>query len=410
MGELRVQYLLVGGGVAADAAARAIRSADADGSVLLVGREINRPYDRRAVNKAYLRREVSRGDVTIEPLGWYADRRIELRTGRRATAIEVGRRRVTFDSGETVGYEKLLLATGAAAAPLAVPGGGLPGCYPLWTLEDADRLRRAVEVARGEAGSRRPARVVVAGGGPNAGETAASLAATGVAVDWVAGRRGPMGAVAGEAIQSLIVRRAEAAGVAVHVGRVVQVEGDGRAQRAVVAPAMGDERTLPCDLLTYAVGMVVPRDLLRGTAIAAETAVLCDATGRTSVPGVFAAGDGSAWLDRRFGRHRVVSHWDHAEATGRVAGVTMAGGEAALPPDGGYRVELPGLSLHAWGDGRRVVRRVVRGEGGNLVELGAEADGRVSHVLAAGDAADRAGLGRLVDERTDVDEVALELT
>ena len=403
MAELRVEYLLVGGGVAADAAARAIRDRDPSGAVLLVGREVNRPYDRRAVNKAYLRREVTRGDVTIEPLGWYAERGIELRTGRRATAVEVGRRRVTFDSGETVGYGKLLLATGGAAAPLAVPGGGLPGCYPIWTLEDADRLRRAVEVARAEAGTRRRARVVVVGGGPNAGEAAASLASTGVAVDWVAGRRGPMGAVAGEAAQALVRRRAESAGVTVRAGRVVEVGGDGRAQRVVVAPPMGDEVTLPCDLVTYAVGMVVPRDVLRGTPIAAETAVLCDAAGHTSVPGVFAAGDGSAWLDRRFGRHRIVSHWSHAEATGRVAGVTMAGGEATLPAEAGCRVELPGLVVRAWGDGRRVVRRVVRGEGDGLVEFGAEADGRVAHVLAAGASADDDGWGRLVDGRVDVE-------
>ena len=398
MSEKRTKYLLLGGGVAAAEAAAAIRGVDPAGAILLVGREVNRPYDRRAVNKAYLRRDAGRTDLALNPVGWYTERNVELHTNQRATGLEVGRRRVTFDSGESVGYEQLLIATGAAPATLEIPGGELPAVYPLWSLEHADAIQRAAEAARPFTSGRRPVRACVLGGGPNGSEAAATLASTGLEVDWVAGHRGPLGPIAGEAAQRWLKRLFSENGVTLHEGRAAAIEGDGRAQRVVTSAG----ETVPCDLVVYCVGLKVNRALLRGSPVAAETAILADVQGQTNVPGVYAAGDVAAWFDPRFGKHRPVSHWGHAAESGLIAGKNMAGAWAAWAGDDGHSVELFGRTVWAWGDARRIDRRLTRGGGESVAEIGVEADGRVAFALAVGRESDNAALRALVDTRASI--------
>ena len=398
MSETRAKYLILGGGAAGAAAAAAIREVDPSGSLLLIGREVNRPYDRRAVNGRYLRHEATRAELTLHPVGWYAGHAIELRTGRRATGLEVGRHRVVLDSGETLGYERLLIATGATAAKLEIPGGELPAVFPLWTLEHADEINRAAEAARPFTSGRRPVRVAVVGGGPNGAEAASSLAAMGLAVGWVAGHRGPLGPFAGEAAQRWLKRLTAEKDVALHAGRAAAVEGDGRAQRVVTTAG----ETLACDLVIYAVGMKPNRALLRGTPVAAETAILAGVQGLTNVADVYAAGDVAAWLDPRFGKHRLVSHWGHAAESGLIAGKNMAGAWAAWAGDDGFTVALFGRTVHCWGEPRRIDRRIVRGGGEQFAEIGIEADGRVTFVLAVGREAENESLRALVDRRVQV--------
>ncbi len=154
----------------------------------------------------------------------------------------------------------------------------------------------------------------------------------------------------------------------------------------------------------------MPRDLLRNTPVRAETAVLVDDRCRTSEPLVYAAGDCCALLDPRFGKHRVVDHYDHAVDTGTIAGTNMAGGSAAYDAVTRWTTEVLGLVATVFGDARRVDRRVVRGstadDTAGFVEVGIAADGRVAQVLAVGrgnGAGDVEGLRRLVANRVAVD-------
>src|SRR5438105_12695135 len=117
MSHLHVKYLLVGGGLASSSAARAIRERDPDGSILLVGQEINRPYHRPPLSKQYLRREISRSELMAEPLGWFDQNHVELRTGRRVAQLESARHTATLDNGEEVNFDTMLIATGAAPRP-----------------------------------------------------------------------------------------------------------------------------------------------------------------------------------------------------------------------------------------------------------------------------------------------------
>src|SRR6476661_2329090 len=148
MSDLHVRYLLVGGGVASSAAAGAIRQRDREGSLLLVGQEINRPYQRTALSGRYLLRRVSRDSLFMMPPDWYERNGVALRTGTRVSHLDTARQAAILGSGEEVSYDRLLLATGATPRPLEIPGSRLPNLYYLRTLEDADRLHHAVETAK----------------------------------------------------------------------------------------------------------------------------------------------------------------------------------------------------------------------------------------------------------------------
>jgi NADPH-dependent 2,4-dienoyl-CoA reductase/sulfur reductase-like enzyme len=168
-----------------------------------------------------------------------------------------------------------------------------------------------------------------------------------------------------------------------------------------------DGNTIGCDFVVAAVGGVVNRELLRGTPIAAETAILTDERCRTNVEHVFAAGDCAAVFDPLFGKHRIVDHWDHARVTGTIAGTNMAGGEARYDAVNTFFSEVFDLSLRGWGEPRQVDRRLVRGANANgetpdVVEIGVAADGRVAQVLAVNHRGEDGALRELVARRVQV--------
>ncbi len=408
MTNLHVKYLLVGGGVASSAAAAAIRERDREGSVLLVAQERSRPYHRPPLSKGYLRRETPREELFTTPPGWFERHDVELRTGRRVTRIDAARSSVALDSGEEVSYDRLLLATGATPLPLDVPGAQLPNLYYLRTIADEDRLRHAIDKALAE-GLRHPGgrgRAAVIGGGLLGVEVAGSLGRLGLGVDLVTDGH-PWQRIAGESTGRFLSLYLERHGVRVRAERrPLRLEGDGRVQRVV----LDDGATLDCDLAVAAVGSAANRDILRNSSVAAERAILTDPYCRTNVPGVYAAGDCAAILDPLFGKYRWIDYWEHAAATGALAGRNMAGGDGeAYAGVNRFTSEVLGLRLVGWGESRFVDRRLIRGTpdvaAPGFAEIGVAADGRVSQVLWIArqeDSDEPAGLRELVARRTNV--------
>src|SRR5262245_29478811 len=107
MNKRHVKYLLSGGGVAAGTAAEALRAGDSHGSSLLVGQEVNRPYHRPPLSKKYLRREIERSDLIVEPESWFKKNHVELRTGRRVAHLDTARHAATLDNGEEINFDTL---------------------------------------------------------------------------------------------------------------------------------------------------------------------------------------------------------------------------------------------------------------------------------------------------------------
>lgn len=409
MSDLHVKYLLVGGGLASSAAAQAIRSADRDGSMLLVGQEAIRPYRRSALSRDYLLRQVGRERLFTLPADWFERNGVTLRTARRVSHLDTARQAATLDSGEEVSYDRLLLATGAVPRPLDVPGARLPNLFYFRSIEDAERIHHAIDKAKleGRAHGRGRGRVTVIGGGTLGVELAATFTAAGLAVDLAVAEDRPLHRFAGENAGRLLAAHLQKHGVAVHLNApAVRLEGDGRVQRVVLA----DGQTLPCDFAVAAVGVVANKELMRGTPIAAGKAILVDQHCQTNIANVFAAGDCAAVFDPRFGKHRGQAQWDEADVTGALAGANMAGVERRYDAVGVFSADVLGLSVRTWGEARLVDRRVVRGAAGapggdapQLIEFGVAADGRIAHILAIGPDDDDAVLRTLVENRAVID-------
>jgi 3-phenylpropionate/trans-cinnamate dioxygenase ferredoxin reductase component len=412
MSDLHVKYLLVGGGVASFAAAQAIRARDAQGELLLVGQEINRPYYRTPLTKGFLRRQQDRTSLFTCDANWFVSHGVQMRTGCRVANLDPGRAIAALDSGETISYDRLLLATGATPKPLNIPGNRLPNIYAPRTIEDFEQIHTAIDKAKreGRRHDRGRGRAAVIGGGLFGVELAAGLCQSGLAVDLIVGGPYPWSKFAGEATGRFLGhyltemgQSAAAGSLKVHDGqRAIRIEGDGRAQRVVLSGGAAAE----CDFVVSAVGSVANKELLRGTGIVAEKAILADEHCRTNVPDVYAAGDCAAVRDRIFGKHRAAEQWDTAPETGTIAGKNMAGDPAALDTVTGFTTEVFGLKVRAWGHSKHVIRRILRGaahvQSPDFLEIGLDGGGLITQILAVGPGGDDAVLKELVRRRIGV--------
>src|SRR4051794_21758330 len=150
-------FVIVGGGLAGAKAAETLRAEGFDGPLVLVGEEPERPYERPPLSKGYLLGTAERDSAHVHEPGWYEAHDVDLRTSVRATRLDPAGHRVELETGEQLGYAKLLLATGASPRRLPLPGADLDGVRYLRTLADSDALRAAL-VQGGR-------RVVIVGGG-----------------------------------------------------------------------------------------------------------------------------------------------------------------------------------------------------------------------------------------------------
>ena len=407
MSSSHVKYVLVGGGAASGAAAIAIRQRDPEGSILLVGQEVNRPYHRPALSRDYLLRQTHRRQLFTVADQWFAENRVQLCTGRRASSLDTARHAVLLDNGQDVAYEQLLIATGGSPVHMRVPGSDLPNVFYLRTLEDADRVRNAVEKARQEGKRHELGRggAAVIGGGLLGIELAGTFAQMGLAVKLIEAGAWPWCQFAGETVGRLVARRLEKRGVSVHLQTApVRIDGDGRVQRMTLSSGM----LLELDLLVAAIGLTPHKELLRATAIASENAVLVDEHCRTSVADVYAAGDCAAIYDPLFARHRWIDHWEMATETGRIAGLNMAGDDVKYDQVNCHTTQVLDLSASIWGESRHISHRIVRGmtsmESPDFIEIGVDNSGRISHVVAINHATENDTLRELVRRRLNANE------
>jgi 3-phenylpropionate/trans-cinnamate dioxygenase ferredoxin reductase subunit len=402
MNHQHVKYLLAGGGVASSSAVEAIREVDREGSILLVGQDVMRPYHRPPLSKGFLQRHKTRADLFVHALDWYERNQVELRTGRRVEHLDVVRMAATMSTGETISFDRLLLATGSTPIPLRLPGGDLPNVYQLRTIHDCETIHHAIDIALrdGRTHPRGRGRAIVIGGGLLGVEIAASLTQLALGVDLALSHAHPWETLVGENVGRFLLQHLERHGVTVHPSAPARrLEGDGRVQRVLLSNGV----TLDCDIAIAAVGAVPNKDLLHNSPISAGRAMLTDVHCETNVPGVFAAGDCAAVFDPLFGRHRVIDHWENATITGRIAGHNMAGRSESYAAVNHFTSECFDLKLNVWGDSRNIDHRLLRGvpsgEHADFAELGIDATGRIVQVVAAGRTAEHAALAELIADR-----------
>jgi 3-phenylpropionate/trans-cinnamate dioxygenase ferredoxin reductase component len=311
-----VDYLLIGGGLASGNCARWLRESGAEGSVVLVGRESDLPYDRPPLSKGYLRDEESRDDVRFRHPEWYEEHQIEALTRTSAMKLNLEARTVTLSNRQEIGFGKALLATGANVRRLNVPGCELEGIHYLRAFANADAIRQD---AAGK-------RVVLIGGSYIACEVAASLTELGSTCSLVMLESVVLSRHFGEQAGRFFENRLTEHGITVRTDdELERFEGaDGRVTKVVTKA--GHE--LEADAVVIGAGVAPDVTLARGAGLEiGETGgIRVDARLETGTEGVFAAGDVAEYSSLIHGGRQIrVEHWDVAFNHGKTAALNMLG-------------------------------------------------------------------------------------
>jgi 3-phenylpropionate/trans-cinnamate dioxygenase ferredoxin reductase component len=310
-----VDYLLIGGGLASANCARWLREEGADGSVLVVGREPDPPYNRPNCSKGYLRGVETREEAFFRPNEWWTEQNIELLTRTSVTALDPQSRTAKLSTKEEVQFGQALIATGANVRRLSVEGCELQEIHYLRTLGNADAIRESVRDAE---------HVVLIGGSYIGCEVAASLTTLGksctiVMQEQVTLERG-FGQRAGRFFQDLL----EAHGVTIHGGdELARFEGEGRVAKVLTANGL----ELSADAVVIGAGVAPDIQLARtaGLELGDSGGVRCSSRLQTSVPGVYAAGDICEYDSPMHGGPVRIEHWDVAFNHGKTAALNMLG-------------------------------------------------------------------------------------
>ncbi|MDP9402647.1 MAG: FAD-dependent oxidoreductase [Actinomycetota bacterium] len=306
-------FVVVGASLAGAKAAEALRAEGFDGRLVLVGEEPQRPYERPPLSKGYLRGEADPDKLYVHDEGFYAEHDIELRTETRTVAIDRPGSEVVDADGERIAYDRLLLATGAAARRLRIPGADLDRIFYLRDLADADRLRAALADA---------GRVAVVGGGWIGAEVAATVRDTGREVTMIHPDPAPLQRTLGPEIGQIYRTLHADHGVKLAMETsVAAFRGDSAVEEVVTS----DGKTIAADLVVVGVGAVPRTELAADAGLDVEAGILVDDRLRTGDERIFAAGDvASAWhplLERRVR----VEHWGNALNQGPAAARNMLG-------------------------------------------------------------------------------------
>jgi 3-phenylpropionate/trans-cinnamate dioxygenase ferredoxin reductase subunit len=397
-----VAYALIGGGLAAGNCARWLRESGADGSILLIGRESDLPYNRPPCSKGYLQGKESREDVLFRPSQWYEEQEIEALTRVSAMKLDTAEKVVTMSNRETVSFDQALVATGANVKRLNVEGSELEGIHYLRALGNSDTIR-------GDAAGKR---VVLIGGSYIASEVAASLTELGsvctlVMLEPVVLSRG-FGETAGRFFQD----RLEERGITVYGDDALErFEGaDGRVTRVITKA--GHE--LEADAVVMGTGAMPDVMLARaaGLELGESGGIRVDAHLQTSAPGIYAAGDVAEYESVVHGGRRMrIEHWDVAFNQGKTVALNMLGRKQPHDVVPYFFSDLSDwASLEYVGPAYEWDREVVRGspEDGEFIVFYMQ-DGRVAGALSVGRSDDLEHARRLLAADTDVADRVDEL-
>lgn len=279
-GDLNSRVVIVGAGHAGGSAAAFLRQYGHTGPIVLIGDEPLLPYQRPPLSKAWLKGEADADSLQLKPSSWYEEAGVSLRLGGVAASINRGAKTVTLASGESLPYDYLILATGARARALPLPGADLTGVLALRTAADAEALKGALGPGK---------RLAVVGGGYVGLEAAASARALGGHATILEREPRVLARVACETLSTFFQTYHGARGVTfVLDAKVAGFDGqDGH----VTGVRLADGSVIACDVALVGVGAIPNEELARDAGLDCTNGVVVDIESRTADPFVFAIGD-----------------------------------------------------------------------------------------------------------------------
>lgn len=307
--------VIVGGGLAGARAAEGARDAGYDGSVTIIAGEDALPYIRPPLSKEFLIGKDDRDSIDVHPEAWYAEQRVEVLRGRRVSSIDPAAHTVTLGDHEGLGYERLLLATGASPRRFRGPGADLGGVHLLRSVDDSIALREAV--------SQGGRRVVIVGAGWIGLEVAAAARGYGNEVTVLGLETVPLNAAIGDAAGSVFADLHRAHGVTLRMSTSVaaMVGAEGR----VTGVELDGGEVVPADIVVVGIGAIPETALAEAAGLEVDNGVTTDAAFRTSADDVYAVGDVANVFHPVLRRPIRIEHWANADVAGKAAGRSMAG-------------------------------------------------------------------------------------
>jgi apoptosis-inducing factor 3 len=305
-------FVILGAGAAGNAAAQSLRQNGFQGRILMISNEPDLPYDRPNLNKDYLQGEAKEEWMPLRSEKFFQNRGIELILGRNVTGVDTRSRTLSFETGEIIQYDTLLLATGSIARHLDVPGETLAGIFTLRSFADSRALVKACEKA---------SRAVIVGASFIGLESASSLRRRGLPVTVVAPETVLFERVFGTEIGIMLRQAHEENGVTFQLGAAVErFEGAG----AVKTVLLKNGTRIDADVVLIGIGVKPNTVYLKDIPREADGSIRTDSCFRAA-DGVYAAGDIASLPDWRTGEYIRIEHWRTAEQQGRDAALNMAG-------------------------------------------------------------------------------------
>ncbi|MBX9701386.1 MAG: FAD-dependent oxidoreductase [Acetobacteraceae bacterium] len=388
--------VIIGAGQAGRRCAEALRDLDAGMEIILLGEEPHAPYDRPPLSKAVLLGTDPGNGLFVRAPEFYAERRIDLRLNTRVAAIDPAGRTVTTAAGERIAWDHLVIATGARARRLRIPGAEDPRVLTLRRLEDSQALKARL--------AEQP-RLAVVGGGLIGLEVAASARQLGCAVSVLEAADRLMARCVPPAISDRYADLHRGQGVALHLGcalTAIEAAPDG----ALLLHA-GAAR-IAADLVVVGIGGVAETALAEAAGIAVRDGILTDAQGRTGLPGIFAAGEVARFPHPFWGgRPMRLEAWQVAQNQPAAVARAICGQDAPYDEIPWHWTDQFGWNLQVLGDPDPTFTLVERADGERLTAIALDAAGRARGAVLINNGRDATPCRRLIGGGKVLDAAAL---